>query len=458
MQKRLNLRIFTDEVLHLFAKYHSGDKETYIKNLNDVMTSAPTLSTIRASPKSNIYKTNWIQEARNELEKLVGKTVTIHDGVPDCLTVPVTGPHDIGEPLQKCNTFSHKTHCLVVLVGKGCGEAILRGSHIFAPGVLGASLGVRHGDTVSVIVDINGITKRGVKVKSLEDEIFSTGSFIHVANGTLTMSRDEIFAQNARGIAIELTKCIFETISFQFQSPTFHFFPQNLPSMMVAYLLDPQPSDNIIDVCASPGGKSTHIASLMIERANGAPVTGKVTSCDRSKNKVDKMQELVTSLGLENIIDCIVRDGTKDSKQNVVYDRVLCDVPCSGLGQRPSLGHTDYSLTTLEQTAHYQRKILKKAVCLVKNGGVLVYSTCTISPLENEENVMWLLTEFNGENGKEKLELVTPSLPCDYTKYSSPGLLSILGEDQAAKVLRFDPLRDHHSIGFFAAKFIKTNA
>lgn len=108
MQKRLNLCIFTDEVLHLFAKYHNGDKETYVRNLNAVMTSAPTLSTIRASPKSNIYKTNWIQEARNELEKLVGKTVTIHAGVPDCLTVSVTGPHDIGEPLQKCNTFHIK--------------------------------------------------------------------------------------------------------------------------------------------------------------------------------------------------------------------------------------------------------------------------------------------------------------------------------------------------------------
>lgn len=202
---------------------------------------------------------------------------------------------------------------------------------------------------------------------------------------------------------------------------------------------------------------------------------GELICCDRQKSKVDKLIKLRDQLGF-HMMKPMVLDGTKatrriqdltslasndmdsqdlqkteNASQNFLeeeyFDKVLVDAPCSGLGQRPSLSFNEFSLDSLRKTAEYQRKLLSEAFKVLKPGGVLVYSTCTINPMENEENVMWLLNQY-----QSKIELVEPNLRA----YASEGLPSIIKDPSIrSKVLRFDPIRTPQTIGFFAAKFMK---
>ncbi|KAL6770752.1 hypothetical protein ACKKBF_B32520 [Auxenochlorella protothecoides x Auxenochlorella symbiontica] len=131
------------------------------------------------------------------------------------------------------------------------------------------------------------------------------------------------------------------------------------------------------------------------------------------------------------------------------FDHVLCDVPCSALGLRPRFRH-EQTVEELVGTAQYQRRILAAGVGALRPGGTMVFSTCTISHLENEANVRWLLDSF-------PLRLV-PALP----RLGGPGLVApqaqppLLTAAEAAMVQRFDPGDPaSDTIGFFIAKFVK---
>ncbi|EFN59890.1 hypothetical protein CHLNCDRAFT_132901 [Chlorella variabilis] len=136
------------------------------------------------------------------------------------------------------------------------------------------------------------------------------------------------------------------------------------------------------------------------------------------------------------------------------FDHVLCDAPCTALGLRPRLVHRQ-TLRELDQTAAYQRKLLRVAVALVRPGGALVFSTCSINPGENEANVRWLLDTFPGMRLVQQApRLGQPGLtgnvvlPCGRTQ-------QLLSEKEAALVQRFDPSAPLDTIGFFVAKFEK---
>jgi 16S rRNA C967 or C1407 C5-methylase (RsmB/RsmF family) len=128
------------------------------------------------------------------------------------------------------------------------------------------------------------------------------------------------------------------------------------------------------------------------------------------------------------------------------FDRILLDPPCSGLGNRPRLKDTQ-SMKTLEGHAAYQRKLVHTAIPLLKPGGVLVYSTCTISPLENEEMVAYILKTF------PEMCLVPP--PDPYCLGLEGLATSSLGDEQRKCVQRFDPRVMPEMTGFFIAKFVK---
>ncbi|KAL0490365.1 methyltransferase [Acrasis kona] len=439
-QFNVHVKVFEQDVEQFFGSMYHEEDDEYISKLTSAMTHSPNWSTLRVTPKSQDQEM-CMEDARDELQSLINDDahqVIIHPHIPDCLCIQVTGPH-------KVSLLSN-----FVVVGKQCGEAVLRGSHVFAPGVIGTSNNIRLNEQVSIMANIDGKMPKGTKVTS---EQMLTGH-VHVGNGKLLMSREEILQKDSKGVAIQITQPIFNTCSFHSfcDSKHFHFFPQNLPSMLVSHLLDPQYSDKILDMCASPGGKSSHIAALMMRQPRVGQ-KGQVIACDRSANKVKKLKELMEKLDLSGWVDCMVSDGTKphQSLARQSFDRVLCDAPCSGLGQRPSLGHTEYNMQKLEQTAHYQRKILKKSVEMVKNNGVLVFSTCTISPLENEENVLWLLKEFNG-NGTSLVQLDDIKMPWAHkNEYWCGGLKKLIRDE---RLMRFDPVVNKESIGFFAARFI----
>ncbi|WP_425061037.1 Ribosomal RNA small subunit methyltransferase B [Sporomusa carbonis] len=157
---------------------------------------------------------------------------------------------------------------------------------------------------------------------------------------------------------------------------------QDESSMLVAHILDPQPGEFIIDACGAPGGKTTHIASLMNN-------TGQVLSTDIYEHKLAITRENARRLGLNIIetktLDAVHLGHTYPSKA----DRVLVDAPCSGLGvlRRKPDSRWRKSIEILDDLPKLQAAILVSAAQCVKRGGVLVYSTCTTEPAENQDIV-----------------------------------------------------------------------
>ena len=167
-----------------------------------------------------------------------------------------------------------------------------------------------------------------------------------------------------------------------------HFAVQDISSMLVGEIADPQPGDNVIDVCAAPGGKSIHIA----DRLNG---TGHVEARDLTEYKTGLIQDNIDRMQFTNI-DAVCHDATVEDKDSVGRaDIVIADLPCSGLGVLGKKTDLKYKTTPQqpEELAALQKKILNVVCEYVRPGGVMIYSTCTIHPEENEKNVQWFLKE-----------------------------------------------------------------
>lgn len=166
------------------------------------------------------------------------------------------------------------------------------------------------------------------------------------------------------------------------------FYVQDISSMMVAEAAAPQEGSFVIDVCAAPGGKASHLA----EKLHG---TGMVEARDLTEYKVSLIEENRKRHGLTNMrarqMDATCYDA--DSKEKA--DVLICDLPCSGLGVMGKKTDIRYKMTAQKQTelVDLQRQILDTVHSYVKRGGTLVYSTCTIHKNENEGNVACFLQE-----------------------------------------------------------------
>lgn len=161
---------------------------------------------------------------------------------------------------------------------------------------------------------------------------------------------------------------------------------QDISSMMVAEVAAPEKDSKVLDVCAAPGGKSLHLA----EKLAGS---GLVEARDLTEYKVDLIEENIERAGLSNIRTRVWDATVADKAWAGQADLVLADLPCSGLGVIGKKNDLKYKTTKAdcEELAKLQRQILHVVSTYVRPGGVLLYSTCTVNPAENEENVAWLL-------------------------------------------------------------------
>lgn len=166
------------------------------------------------------------------------------------------------------------------------------------------------------------------------------------------------------------------------------FSVQDISSMLVCEIAAPKKGAEVIDVCAAPGGKALHMAELLKE-------SGHVEARDLTSYKVSLIQENIARMGLTNIT-AVCQDATKLDVQSVEKaDIVIADLPCSGLGVLGKKTDLKYKATEegCQELAQLQKEILKVVQEYVKPGGTLLYSTCTINPAENQDNVHWFLKE-----------------------------------------------------------------
>jgi 16S rRNA (cytosine967-C5)-methyltransferase len=189
------------------------------------------------------------------------------------------------------------------------------------------------------------------------------------------------------------------------------FYVQDEAAQLVGFAVDPKRGERILDACAAPGGKSTHLAELMGD-------CGEVTAADPDPSRLKRVIENARRLGLASIRP-IVADLTRSggALENRSYDRILVDAPCSGLGilRRNPEGKWNKTESTIVAMALLQAKILNRVAPLLKPGGVLVYSTCTTEAEENENLIDTFLAGHPGfriaalhANFAGKPDLVTP--------------------------------------------------
>lgn len=160
---------------------------------------------------------------------------------------------------------------------------------------------------------------------------------------------------------------------------------QDSSAQLVTHLLDPQPGETIIDACAAPGGKTTHIAELMGDN-------GQIIASDRAAKRLNKVRENAARLQL-NSIKIEVGDSRELERLHNLADRVLLDAPCSGLGtlhKRPDIRWRQTN-QAVESLFELQTELIQQTALCVKPKGVLVYATCTLNVLENEKVVQSFL-------------------------------------------------------------------
>ncbi|MXZ00394.1 16S rRNA (cytosine(967)-C(5))-methyltransferase RsmB [Candidatus Poribacteria bacterium] len=185
-------------------------------------------------------------------------------------------------------------------------------------------------------------------------------------------------------------------------------YVQDESAMLVPYLLSPADAKFIVDLCASPGGKTTHLAHLMGN-------AGKIVAVDVSAEKIDLLEKNCRRVGARNV-ETRVMDATKaDLGFMRQADAVLIDAPCSGFGtlrRHPDI-RWNKTLDQVRALSKIQYSLLKNAAQHIKPGGILVYSTCSIEPMENEGVVERFLTDYpiwTVENAQQFLPEVPPSI------------------------------------------------
>lgn len=214
------------------------------------------------------------------------------------------------------------------------------------------------------------------------------------------------------------------------------FFSQDEASMLVAYIVDPQPGEAILDACAAPGGKTTHLAERMGDQ-------GQIVAGDVDRRRLEQVRLHANRLGLNCVAPRLLDAREAGSRLPAAFDRVLVDAPCSGLGtlrRRPEVRWRYEGPSALAHWAHDQLALLKGVAPSVKPGGVLVYSTCTLEAAENE----CVVARFLREHPEFGIENVTPWTPPNFHSAVTP-----------EGYLQTRPHR-HGTDGFFIARLRRT--
>ncbi|KRZ92902.1 putative methyltransferase NSUN6 [Trichinella sp. T8] len=382
--------------------------DTMSMNNSCIMRIPPLYSTVRV----NTMKIG-IHQAKERMEILLSEQykakenkkpeVSLHWCLKDVLVLTGSGPHE-KEPFPT-----------EIYVDKKCGKSVLRGADIYSVGILGSNR-FAEGSNVSVYMDLEGKCRLGWKRPYDKRKLF-------LGNGVIAISRDSLFKTKLKKKQPEMGVLMTAGV---WNHPKLYGivedwgFPQNLPSIICTHVLNPQPGEVILDLCAAPGGKTTHIATLTKDQA-------RVVAVDDCSKRLQELKENAKKLNLKSI--------------------------------EPNLADA-----------------VKLAVRLLKPGGTLVYSTCTLNKDENEGIVLWALEEFPelhlteqdphmGKRGDAAygLEMVQKFDPTDFcTRHVNNGgslKINCLNDLNAETVDHWDRPStlsvDSDTIGFFIAKFFK---
>jgi len=257
-----------------------------------------------------------------------------------------------------------------VIADKYAAESVLEGAHLYAPGVL-RMVGVKKNASVAILDPFGAIV--GIGIAKVDSDEFNK-------------------AKIRKGMVVNVTHTFYKIPSVrELRSYERGFiYPQSLPSMVAVKVLDPQPGETVVDMCAAPGGKISYIAFLMRMR-------GQIYGFDRSENKVSKLKETLNRLNIKNVNVAVMDTRYLDLEMpKLQADKIIIDPPCSALGVRPKLA-SDITFRKIVDYQQYQFQFLKSASKILKPKGIIVFSVCTITPHEVEEIASKAMNELSLE-------------------------------------------------------------
>ena len=217
-----------------------------------------------------------------------------------------------------------------------------------------------------------------------------------------------------------------------------YFYIQDASSQACVEVLDPKPGELVLDMAASPGGKCSHISQLMNNE-------GVVFALEENKSRIWALLNNLERLCANNVL-VFKKDARFAHDFNLLFDKVLLDAPCGGNFCVEENYFKVRSQRDLDSRARLQKELLRSAYLSLKKGGVLVYSTCSLEPEENEFVLNWLLSEFGD------LSVIDTNL-----KIGSSGVVNFNGlefNSQLKKGRRFWPHKTGTD-GFFIARLKK---
>ncbi|MBN1328528.1 MAG: methyltransferase domain-containing protein [Candidatus Heimdallarchaeota archaeon] len=283
-------------------------------------------------------------------------------------------PHDILDEMiliktKGRNIVNYLPNASRIVIDKIAAESIFVGSDLFGVGIIRVPKLIE-GDIVTLI--------------SQKDQI--------IANG---ISKIDSKNPKIKGVAVQTTNSFYTVPSLRNLGfiDLGEAFSQSIPAAYVAHVLDPKKGDIIVDLCAAPGGKCTSAAIISNDQA-------KIIALDRSKKRLEKMTCAIENQKLKNI-QIINEDSFEYIKHNTIKaDKVIVDPSCSAVGVRPKI-YDETKETDIINTTNYQKSFLWAAAKIIRKGGTITYSTCTLEPEENEKVIAYGINELG-------LKLVQP--------------------------------------------------
>ncbi len=297
---------------------------------------------ITTPPPRYYIRVNTAKTTPQELLKRLnsrGITTYRDEFFDDALWMPVEGPFQVPDAKKK------------VVVDKKAAESVMLGADLYAPGVIKTDR-IKKGEEVNIVADNGKVVAYGV-----------------------AMSDSEEIMKTRQGLFVKVEKSLYKTPKIR-DLPEYRdglFYSQSLPAIAVGHVVRFLNAATAVDLNAAPGGKTTHLAQMGI----------RVIAVDRSRPKITKMNSEITRLGLTAHVDILLHDSRYLDRDfpRLKAHVALVDPPCTDLGVRPKLYHKA-TLEAAKTLAKYQLQFLKTALKLAP---YVVYSTCTITYIENEE-------------------------------------------------------------------------
>lgn len=216
-----------------------------------------------------------------------------------------------------------------------------------------------------------------------------------------------------------------------------YYYIQSPAAMLPPIVLNPTKNDVVLDMCAAPGGKATHLAQLMGNE-------GVIVAIDVNEERLKALKANVCRLGIKNII-ALHMDARDVKELDLEFDKILLDAPCSGSIKKDANRVFNYSDRDIKNCVKVQRNLIKSAYRVLKDNGILVYSTCTLAPEENEETVIYAVEKL----GFSLEDIAINGLCNGFTKFGDKAY-----PDYVRKCKRLLP-HIHETEPFFIAKLKK---